>query len=827
MMKKRTLKKIMAAFLAVAMVITTVTLPSSKEVVKGATIGTGSDYTVTATEESSDTTRLTFKANNYASYVIVHFKVNNGDQQNINMASDNGYDYNFVVGGLKKGDQIQCSFTYNKGGLQYDTPEMSYKTGSDTASNASLPAPFGLVVTSPANNTIGVVWGRGETDSYNVYIDGNRVGTSVACAYYTYSNIAAGRHTVEVSSTNGASESAKVGETVDVAGASVTPATTVPATTKKPETGVVYIYQDINYGGRVAALNEGSYNLAALEKKGFYNDDLSSLKVASGYEAVLYRDDNFQGETRTVTSDTAWIGQDFNDAMSSIVVRKKTETKTEAPTKAPEADNSIEAPFGLVVSSPSDNTIGVVWGRGNIDCYNVYIDNQLVASRVSCAYYTYTGISAGTHSVSVTTVSGSKESAKTTLSVTVAGGAASEPATKAPEPTTKPQASDGTVSGVDKPSLRNDIPVNDKMFLQLNNKTNGKYSDNQIYWCVLGYNASNQLCYLDTNGNLVPANTGMNTIEKNGRMCADICHPLSEKNWVYLPSIVSGRMYLSYGSPVYITFNMAADGRVGYAGPDLNNTSDPNQDVLFEFAEFTVTGREYWGNTTRVDFFSFPMVTRLYGTGGFDNRPGDYPTYDKVVGDVGTRTDIFNKFKTNAPSEWKTLVDDKRIMAPCKKTFNEGQAYANYFENYINEFWNKYSTQDLVFSCEAGTFTGRVSGDVMTFHKAGDSGTYYVYKPTTQDVLEGKGNFNRGNSTELVIEAQLCAAFNRGVATDPANYNNPGAYYKNSTYNWYSRFWHENSVNSLAYGFCYDDVNDQSTLLHYTNATALVIDLKW
>ena len=44
---------------------------------------------------------------------------------------------------------------------------------------------------------------------------------------------------------------------------------------------------------------------------------------------------------------------------------------------------------------------------------------------------------------------------------------------------------------------------------------------------------------------------------------------------------------------------------------------------------------------------------------------------------------------------------------------------------------------------------------------------------------------------------------------------------------WYSKFWHENSVNNLAYGFCYDDVNDQSTLLHYTNAKALVIDLKW
>ena len=28
-------------------------------------------------------------------------------------------------------------------------------------------------------------------------------------------------------------------------------------------------------------------------------------------------------------------------------------------------------------------------------------------------------------------------------------------------------------------------------------------------------------------------------------------------------------------------------------------------------------------------------------------------------------------------------------------------------------------------------------------------------------------------------------------------------------------------------GFCYDDVNDQSTLLQYDSADALVIDLKW
>ncbi|MFQ6930536.1 MAG: beta-1,3-glucanase family protein [Eubacterium sp.] len=69
-------------------------------------------------------------------------------------------------------------------------------------------------------------------------------------------------------------------------------------------------------------------------------------------------------------------------------------------------------------------------------------------------------------------------------------------------------------------------------------------------------------------------------------------------------------------------------------------------------------------------------------------------------------------------------------------------------DNYINEFWNKYSNETLVFRCDAGTFRGRVSGDHMTFTKDGDGGTYTIYKTnkTTACVGEGKGNFNRGNS---------------------------------------------------------------------------------
>ena len=370
------------------------------------------------------------------------------------------------------------------------------------------------------------------------------------------------------------------------------------------------------------------------------------------------------------------------------------------------------------------------------------------------------------------------------------------------------------------------LSQSNNMYFKFNNLTNGKYSSDKIFWCVLGYDKQNNLSYLDKNGNLRKASLDMNTISKSDRMCANICYTVAEAPTVYVPDIVSGRIYIGYGEQVYITFNMAADGRIGYAGPDLNNPTDPNQDVLFEFLEFTIINKEYWGNTSRVDFFSFPIVTRLIGSDGYTN--GKYfENFDRTVGDLGTRDEIFSSFKNEVPEEFKTLVTDKRILAPCKATFNEGAKYSNYFDGYINEFWTKYSSENLVFKCDAGTFTGKVQGDAMIFTSDGNAETYTIYKPTTQDVLEGKGNFNRGNARELVIEAQLCAAFNRGVATQPNDFNNEAAYYKNKVANFYSGFFHNHAIDGYAYGFCYDDVFDHSTLLHFSNPTGLIIDLKW
>lgn len=415
-------------------------------------------------------------------------------------------------------------------------------------------------------------------------------------------------------------------------------------------------------------------------------------------------------------------------------------------------------------------------------------------------------------------------------------------------PTDNPDNSDD--SNPSENPIQTDIPVamenlptkEGKMIFQFNNLTNGKYSDDQIYWCILGRDpATNNFCYVEADGTMKPLSTALNTISVGDRKCADICNTIAESKYVYMPSIVSGRMYISYGEQVYITVNEAADGTIGFAGPDMNNTADPNRNVYFEFLEFTIgTANEpthYWGNTTRVDNFCFPVVTRLIGENyAYDEKNGNKSIipYDRTVGDVGSREDIFNEFRNSVPDEFKTLTDEYRIYAPCKKTFNEGQEYGNYFQSTIDAFWDKYSKETLKFTCEAGEFEAKVSDDNKIHFTDLRSGlTGEVEKPTTQDVLEGRGAFDRytgigDRDKTLAFEAQLCAAFNRGLALNPELWYTIDKYYpEGSKCNYYSKFWHEHGFNGYAYGFCYDDVNDQSTLLECNNAKQLVIDLKW
>ncbi|RKP57243.1 carbohydrate-binding protein [Cohnella endophytica] len=311
------------------------------------------------------------------------------------------------------------------------------------------------------------------------------------------------------------------------------------------------------------------------------------------------------------------------------------------------------------------------------------------------------------------------------------------------------------------------------MDFQIRNGTRGNYADNQIYWAVLGLNSSNQLCYLDANGHLVPTSTALNDaaghLTKNGNNYANIYHKLSDVPLVSTPAISSGRMYLSVGSPLYIKLY-----NDGYAGPDVNNPTDPNNDVYWDFIEFTLDAGGYHGNTTRVDAFGFPITHRLICADGFD----------RTVGETETRAALFSAYTNEVPSEFKTLVQAPyRILAPAKGGFKAGGPYANYFDSYVNQVWNRPGA-----------------------------------KPTTQEILLGTG---------AASDPEVCAALNRGVFATPADWTNTSKFYKTAPSNFYAKFWHDHSIDGLSYGFCYDDVYTQAAYLEHNNPSALIVTVGW
>jgi hypothetical protein len=81
------------------------------------------------------------------------------------------------------------------------------------------------------------------------------------------------------------------------------------------------VYRAINYVGTSQMYGVGSYTLAQMRAKGTLNDDISSVKVAPGYRAILFTADNFGGSTIVETADDPTLVNDgLNDTISSMKV---------------------------------------------------------------------------------------------------------------------------------------------------------------------------------------------------------------------------------------------------------------------------------------------------------------------------------------------------------------------------------------------------------------------------------------------------------------------------------------------------------------------------
>ncbi|MBN2443181.1 MAG: carbohydrate-binding protein, partial [Spirochaetales bacterium] len=93
--------------------------------------------------------------------------------------------------------------------------------------------------------------------------------------------------------------------------------------------GSVTAYQHCDYGGWSSGLGVGAYDLDLLQNNmGFRNDDMSSVRISSGYEVTMYWDHHFLGSTLTKTGDdNCLVNEGWNDQVSSIKVARKFEAE--------------------------------------------------------------------------------------------------------------------------------------------------------------------------------------------------------------------------------------------------------------------------------------------------------------------------------------------------------------------------------------------------------------------------------------------------------------------------------------------------------------------
>lgn len=98
---------------------------------------------------------------------------------------------------------------------------------------------------------------------------------------------------------------------------------TGPAQKRDPLAFDVRVHQDAGYQGAHANLmrSDSPVDVADLEWLGVGNDQISSVEVKPGTEALLHEHAGVTGYTRSVREDWSNLGNDFNDRTSSLTIR--------------------------------------------------------------------------------------------------------------------------------------------------------------------------------------------------------------------------------------------------------------------------------------------------------------------------------------------------------------------------------------------------------------------------------------------------------------------------------------------------------------------------
>ncbi|CAK7283287.1 Glucan endo-1,3-beta-glucosidase [Streptomyces misionensis JCM 4497] len=274
----------------------------------------------------------------------------------------------------------------------------------------------------------------------------------------------------------------------------------------------------------------------------------------------------------------------------------------------------------------------------------------------------------------------------------------------------------------------------------------------------------------------------------------------------------SGRIYFSYGRK--LDFRLATGGLVQ---PAVQNPSDPNRDILFNWSEYTLNDSGLWLNSTQVDMFSAPYSVGVRRSDGTVSTTGRLKS--------GGWSGFFSALRAQSGG-WSGLVQTRsdgtvlRALSPLYGV-ETGALPANVMDDYVNRVWQKYTTSTLTVTPfadqPAKKFYGRVSGGVMNFTDSSGAVVTTFQKPDADSVfgchklLDAPNDDVRGP-----ISRTLCAGFNRStLLTDPNQPDTtPGDFYQDAVTNQYARAVHGQMADGKAYAFAFDDVGNQESLVN-------------
>ena len=401
-------------------------------------------------------------------------------------------------------------------------------------------------------------------------------------------------------------------------------------------------------------------------------------------------------------------------------------------------------------------------------------------------------------------------------------------------------------------SAQADIPV------KLVNNSNGDFADSDVYIAIIGQHKvgdESQHIYYDLSSTASQKAAVVKTLDESANTMhvtaddwgyANVFYRLSDlqDKTIYLGDTFACRMFISFGSPMYLHAFPN-----GYAGADMNNPSDPNTPIRWELVEFSYTPTtlngigQIWINTTRVDAFQYPMGLELYAAGNTDGSTA----YTKR-GESVKYKDIIDRWNSTLGSTvysacYSNPITKDNLGGIIKQPSKvESIKNSGIFDDYINKVWDYFSTNTANISMGLlGRWEGQVSGDDFvltcvegTYWKIGDQA--HVRKPSTTDAIEGAGPFAEGTDIDKTVQSMFCAAFNRGqfrTTTDNQNWDPVSgikAFSGGTEYpcNEYVKFFHDSAVSvegGYTYAFAYDDTFEQSATCYSTAPTSVTVTI--